>query len=266
MRLSRYDEKKITGGITMAFEGSVAVITGAAGCIGGAIARRFWQEGARVALLDINDTALSRAASAISPGDERLLPLKCDVQSPIDVERAFGTIDRIWGATEIVIANAGVAQAAPFIHMDLNNWNHTLAVNLTGVFLVCQAGARRMITQHKGVIITMSSTNGIKGERGLAAYNASKAGVSLLTKTMAIELAPFGIRANALNPGFIDTGLATRSGMDADFVASYSEKIPLARWGQPEEVAAAAVFLASDHASFITGIDLIVDGGQLAQE
>ncbi len=250
-------------------EGKVAVITGAAGQIGSAIARRFLKEGARVALLDIDADALARLQSDLHQqgiAEQSLLCLACAVQDQEQIQDSFRRIDSKWGRVDIAVANAGIAESCAFVEMDLANWNRTLAVNLTGVFLTCQQASRRMIRQRSGSLITMSSTNGLMGERGLAAYNASKAGVLLLTKTMAIELAPYGIRANSLNPGFIDTGLAERSGVGADLLQCYVEKIPLGRFGAPHEVAGAAAFLASSDAAFVTGIGLVVDGGQLAEE
>jgi 3-oxoacyl-[acyl-carrier protein] reductase len=182
------------------------------------------------------------------------------------VEATFATIDAHWSRIDVAVANAGIGIPDPFLDIELPDWHRVLDVNLTGVFLVCQAAARRMVRQGHGTLVTMSSTNGLMGERDLAAYNASKAGVLLLTKTMAIELASHGIRANALCPGFIDTGLAERSGLDPGFIRDYVHKIPLGRLGRAEEVAQAALFLASDAASFITGIGLVIDGGQLAEE
>jgi 3-oxoacyl-[acyl-carrier protein] reductase len=254
---------------TIPLEGKIAAITGAAGAIGSAIARRFVAEGASVALIDIDATRASRfAQELVKQGvrKDRLFALGCDVSRQADVEAAFAQLDQHWGKVDIAVANAGIGHSKPFLETELAEWNHVLDVNLTGVFLTCQAAARRMAQQGSGAIVTMSSTNGLAGERGEAAYNASKAGVLLLTKTMAIELAPHGIRVNALNPGFIDTGLAQHSGMDPQLVRDYSTKIPMRRFGTPDEVAGAALFLCSDDATFITGIGLVVDGGQLAEE
>ncbi|PSR26071.1 MAG: short-chain dehydrogenase [Sulfobacillus benefaciens] len=238
----------------------VAVVTGAAGSIGRA--------GAKIALLDINPEALDGVADSLA-GEGlggRFCTIPTNVGNAESVRESFRTVDRELGSTDVVVANAGVAQGANFIDISLENWQRTLDINLTGVFLTCQEGARRMMTNRHGSIITMSSTNGLLAEKALAAYNASKAGVLLLTKTIAIELAPYGIRANALNPGFIDTGLAARSGLDPEFLNAYVTKIPMGRFGLPAEVADAALFLASDASSFITGIGLVVDGGQISEE
>lgn len=252
----------------MRLVGQVSVVTGAAGAIGSAIARRFVAEGAAVALLDLDEEKVRGLGQELAreEGRDRILSLRCDVASADETEEAFARIDHRWDRLDIAVANAGIGRGKPFIETQIEDWQTVIDVNLTGVFLTSQAAARRMMRQRRGNIITMSSTNGLMGERDLAAYNASKAGVLLLTKTMAIELAPYGIRANALNPGFIDTGLAERSGLSREFVRSYVEKIPLGRLGRPEDVAGAALFLCSEDAAFVTGIGLVVDGGQLAEE
>ena len=253
----------------MRLTGKAAAITGAAGAIGSVIASRFAAEGASVALLDVDEAGVNRLGRELVDGGvdaESVLALRCDVSSRDETEAAFSKMIEHWGKVDIAVANAGIGRGKPFLDIEVPDWQTVIDVNLTGAFLTCQAAARHMIRQRSGVIITMSSTNGLMGERDLAAYNASKAGVLLLTKTMAIELAPYGIRANALNPGFIDTGLAQKSGLDTEFIRAYVKKIPMARLGRPEEVAGTAFFLCTDDASFITGIGLVVDGGQLAEE
>ncbi len=253
----------------MELNDKVAVVTGAAGYIGRAVAEKFLKANARVAFLDVNPDALARVAEDLDSRGiprERWIAVTADVSQPERVAAAFETVDRELGLCDVAVANAGVAEAAPFLDITVANWQRTLDINLTGVFLTCQAAARRMKQKGGGTLVTMSSTNGLMGERDLAAYNASKAGVLLLTKTIAIELAPFHIRANALNPGMIDTGLAARAGLDSSFLDRYVEKIPMGRLGLPEEVASAALFLASDASQFITGTALVIDGGQLSEE
>lgn len=247
----------------------VAIITGAAGSIGRAIGEKFLEANAHVAFLDINYDALTQLAKDLDARgipQARWIVAKVDVSIPESIAEAFATVDRELGLCDVAVANAGVAEAAPFLDLTVANWQRTVDINLTGVFLTCQAAAQRMKLKGGGTLLTMSSTNGLVGEKNLAAYNASKAGVLLLTKTIAIELAPFHIRANALNPGMIDTGLAKRSGLDSSFLDRYVEKIPMGRLGLPHEVASAALFLVSDASPFITGAALVIDGGQLSEE
>lgn len=172
------------------------------------------------------------------------------------------------GGVDILVNNAGIAWREPFLSIAAERWDRMLAVNLRGMFLVARAVARHMAAQGSGVIINMSSTNGISAEEEFAHYNASKGGVLLLTKTMAVELGRHGIRVNALCPGYIRTPLnaaiASARGGPAFDQAYAAERIPLGRIGEAEDVAAAYAFLASDDAAFIHGTGLVIDGGQLA--
>ena len=252
----------VAGGLA----GKTAVITGAARGIGRAIAERFLAEGARVLLADRAEERLRATAAAVGDRGE-VHAFVADVASPADVAALFAEADRLWdGHLDVLCANAGVAVAQPFLEIDAETWDRVLAVNLRGVFLCGQAAARRMVARRRGAIVNMSSTNGIMGERGLASYNASKAGVVLLSKTMAIELAPYGVRVNCVNPGWIESEIHDEVRLDPALVAGYMDKIPLRRAGRPDEVAGAFCYLASDDASFITGTELVVDGGQLAEE
>jgi NAD(P)-dependent dehydrogenase (short-subunit alcohol dehydrogenase family) len=172
------------------------------------------------------------------------------------------------GGLDVLANNAGTAWREPFLDITVAHWDRMLSVNLRGMFLVAQGVARALVEQGTGgVILNMASTNGLAGEPDYAHYNASKAGVLLLTKTMAVELGGHGVRVNALCPGFIRTALNEQIAADLgpDFIDSYArEHIPLGRTGLPEHVAAAYAFLASDDAAFISGSELVVDGGQLA--
>jgi len=194
--------------------------------------------------------------------------LACDVSLEGDVARMVAAARRALGGIDVLINNAGTARRDPFLAIAAGDWDRIIAVNLRGMFLVAQAVSRRMVAQGSGVIINMSSTNGLAGEEHYAHYNASKGGVLLLTKTMAVELGGHGIRVNALCPGYIHTPLneATSASIGgAEFETAYARaRIPLGRVGQAEEVAAAYAFLASDDASFIHGTALVIDGGQLA--
>jgi 3-oxoacyl-[acyl-carrier protein] reductase len=173
--------------------------------------------------------------------------------------------DEFLGGIDVLINNAGTATREPFVEIATERWDRILDVNLRGEFLVAQRVARRMIERGRGgSIVNMASTNALEGEAGYAHYNASKGGIAMLTRTMAIELGPHGIRVNAVCPGKIETPLQGEA-EDAAYTGRFvRERIPLGRSGTPEEVAAVYAFLASDEASFITGELLVVDGGQLA--
>jgi 3-oxoacyl-[acyl-carrier protein] reductase len=247
------------------FVGKGGIVTGGARGIGRAIAERFLREGMRVLVCDRDGPRLAETVRALAPLGE-VHGLEGDVASAADVDRLVDRALALWGRIDVLANNAGIATFAPFLEASEADWDRTLAVNLKGMFLVGQRVARAMVRQGGGSIVNMASTNGLVGERGLAAYNASKAGVVLLTKTMAIELAPYGVRVNCVCPGFIDTGLAREAGAGEDFLRTYAQKIPMGRFGRPEEVAAVFAFLASEDASFLTGEAVVVDGGQLAEE
>ena len=189
-----------------------------------------------------------------------------DVTSRESVECLSRQATKAFGRIDVLANNAGISRFEPFLEITDENWNDTLEINLKGVFLCSQVVAAEMKNQESGAIVNMGSTNGILGEEGLAHYNASKAGVILLTKTVAIELAPHNIRVNSVCPGFILTELQLESGMSEDTIQDYASLIPLNRYGRVEEVASAFAFLASDEASFITGTELAVDGGQTCRE
>jgi len=250
----------------MRLAGKRAIITGAGRGIGKATAVKFLKEGASVLALDIAPERVREAAfelASLGP----IEPFPADVTKKSDCEAAVeACVDR-FGGVDVLINNAGVAHFQPFLETTEEAWDHTMDVDLKGVFLMGQAAARRMVQQETGgAIVNMASTNGLAGERELSAYNAAKAGVLLLTKTMAIELAEHNIRVNAVCPGFILTDLAIESGASMEFVEEYTKKIPLGRYGRPEEVADLFAYLASDEASFITGEGVVIDGGQLSEE
>ena len=249
----------------MRLEGKSAIVTGAGRGIGKAIAKRFLEEGARVMICDLEPERLQAAGeelAAIGTVQSEVV----NVTSREEVERLVDRAKEEFGRIDVLANNAGISRFEPFLEITDENWNDTLSINLTGVFLCSQVVAAEMKNQGSGAIVNMGSTNGILGEEGLAHYNASKAGVILLTKTMAIELAPHNVRVNSVCPGFILTELQLESGMSQETIQDYTSMIPLNRYGRVEEVANAFAFLASDEASFITGTELVVDGGQTCRE
>lgn len=249
----------------MRLQGKSAIVTGAGRGIGEAIAKKYLQEGAEVLICDVDRDRLENAQEELSTFGTVQSEV-VDVTAREEVESMVGRAGRVLGKIDILANNAGIARFEQFLEIADKDWNDTLAINLTGVFLCSQIVAKEMKNQGSGAIVNMGSTNSILGEAGLAHYNASKAGVVLLSKTMAIELAPYNIRVNSVCPGFILTDLALEGGMSEEEVRNYTSKIPLGRYGKVEEVANAFAFLASDEASFITGTELVVDGGQICQE
>jgi 3-oxoacyl-[acyl-carrier protein] reductase len=249
-------------------QGKRVLISGGSSGIGLATARRFLEEGSRVFLTGLDPREVDGALAGLRPGGE-VSGLACDVSLEGNVAEMMAAALRFLGGIDVLINNAGTARREEFLAITAGDWDRIIAVNLRGMFLVAQTVSRHMVDRDGGgVIINMSSTNGLAGEEDYAHYNASKGGVLLLTKTMAVELGRHGIRVNALCPGYIHTPLneAISASMGGGaFEADYAHaRIPLGRAGQPGEVAAAYAFLASDDASFIHGTALVIDGGQLA--
>jgi NAD(P)-dependent dehydrogenase (short-subunit alcohol dehydrogenase family) len=247
--------------------GKGVLVCGGSSGIGLAAAARFLEEGSRVFIAGLEPGEVDAAVAGLRDRGE-ISGMACDVSQEIEVARLATAAQDALGGVDVLANNAGTSRRAPFLDITTAEWDRIITVNLRGMFLVAQAVTALMVRRGTGgVVINMSSTNGIAGEEDYAHYNASKGGVLLLTKTMAVELGPLGIRVNALCPGYISTPLNTTiaAGLGAGFEEAYArDRIPLRRTGRPEEVAAAYAFLASDDASFINGAGLVIDGGQLA--
>ncbi|MBS4178730.1 SDR family NAD(P)-dependent oxidoreductase [Lederbergia citrea] len=247
------------------FKNKIAFVTGASRGIGKAIAERFAAEGAKVALVSNSNEDLNETVNEFQALGYEVLPILTDVSDANQVESAVERTVQEWGRIDILANNAGIAWEEDFLEIKDDHWRKMLDVNLNGMFYTAQRVSRQMVKQGEGVIINMASTNGIVGEHKYAHYNASKGGIVLLTKTMALELGRHNIRVNSVCPGYIQTPMSEAID-DQEFVDEYIRtKISLSRVGKPEDVAGVYAFLASNDAAFITGTEIIVDGGQLAQ-
>ena len=243
--------------------GKVALITGAASGIGSACALRFAQEGAAVAGFDQATSGDARWSEAVRLASAAHL-VGGDVRSEAGVAAAVAAVRQHFGRIDIVVNSAGVAGGGPVHILPLEEWDRVVSINLTGTFLMCKQVLPLMIDQGAGSIVNIASIEGLEASEGGSAYNASKAGVVMLTRNLAMDYGRKGIRANAICPGFIDTpmlhGIFNLPGF-AEHGARIVDTHVLGRLGRPEEIANAALFLASDEASFITGHALAVDGG-----
>lgn len=245
------------------FKNKHVLITGGARGIGLEIASQFHLEGAELTILDINENQLERAIQEISSNSNRVFGDHVDISNSREVKEVVDKCDNR-KPIDILINNAGIAYETSFLDISEEEWKKVIDVNLTGMFIVSQAVCKKMVLRNRGVVVNMCSKNGLDGESGYGHYNASKGGVLMLTKTMALELAKHNIRVNAVCPGYIETPLSKEID-SAEFTEKFVERyIPMRRAGDVKDVAPVFLFLASEESSFMTGESIVVDGGQLA--
>ncbi|MBI4346402.1 MAG: 3-oxoacyl-ACP reductase FabG [Elusimicrobia bacterium] len=243
----------------MRFDGKVVVVTGAAQGIGKAACRRFWERGAKVALWDLNAEKLSATARELEPSGERVMTVTVNVTDRASVDAAVKAVLARWEAIDVLINNAGITRDGMLHKLDPEDFDRVLDVNLKGVFHCGQAVAQTMRERGRGAIVNTASVVGVFGNVGQTNYAAAKAGVIGMTRTWAKELGRKGVRVNAVAPGFTATDML--ASVPSAALDAIRERTPLGRLGNPEEIANAYLFLASEEASYVTGAVLGVDGG-----
>jgi NAD(P)-dependent dehydrogenase (short-subunit alcohol dehydrogenase family) len=242
--------------------GKVVLVTGAGKGIGQALVERFAGQGCKVAVNDVNAEAVDAVVAKINDGDGTAMAAVADVSNSDEVATMIDAVMAAHGRIDVLVNNAGII--SPMLHFfdaDEAWWRRIIDVNLTGHFLVSHPVARIMAKQGGGSIINMSSGGATKAHRAFTAYDATKGGIEALTRAMALDLGPYNVRVNALMPGSIDT-----TGMNVQERALRGENVPLGRIGEPADMTGAALFLASDDATYITGDVIKIDGGMLAQQ
>ena len=245
------------------FTNDVVLVTGAGAGIGFAIAKAFHDAGACVALGDFREAAVARAASRLG-NSPRVYTRTVDVRDARSTAEFFEGAERALGSVTVAVANAGIYPNTPVLEMSTEEWDRVMETNMRGVFLTCQAAARAMVARGTGgKIITLSSGAALSGRQGASHYCASKAGVVMFTKVLALELAKHHINVNSIAPGLIEVKSEV-SPLTSEYVETLTRSIPWGRIGQPEDIANAALFLASPLADFITGEVLAVNGGSAA--
>jgi NAD(P)-dependent dehydrogenase (short-subunit alcohol dehydrogenase family) len=246
----------------MRFKSKVVVVTGAASGIGLASAQRFAQEGASVVVVDINSDAGESVAQTLRDSGHSALFIQASVTDEVEVERVFSQVKQRYGRLDVLYNNAGIAEESFVVSTKLRDWHKVMAVNVDGVFLMSKHAIPLMLESGGGAIVNTSSILGHFAFAGATSYNVSKHAVEGLTKSLALEHASDGIRVNAVCPGWVNTPMGMA---DVELDPTIPSQHPIGRIAEPQEIAAAVAFLASDDSSFITGTSLMVDGGITAR-
>jgi NAD(P)-dependent dehydrogenase (short-subunit alcohol dehydrogenase family) len=241
--------------------GRVAVVTGAGSGIGAAIANGLAKAGAKVAVVDCDGEAAASVAARLAAGGGTAIAFTCDVTREDTVRAVADEVTSRLGASDILVNNAGILRPGPLETVSIESWNAVLAVNLTGYLIAAQAFSPDMIKVGRGSIIHIASIAGISTQPRSGAYSASKAGVLQLSKQLALEWGPHGVRSNAILPGLIRTPLSAAFYENREFEEKRKALVPTRRIGEPDDVAQAVLFLASDRASYVNGAEILVDGG-----
>ncbi|NLI54917.1 MAG: SDR family oxidoreductase [Clostridiales bacterium] len=247
----------------MRLDGKAALVTGGARGIGQSVATAFAEAGADVAIVDVDfETAQKTAGELIHKTGRNCIALSCDVTKPDQVNNMISDVVSAYGKLDIAFCNAGICINTPAEDMTLEQWDKVIQINLTGVFLTAQAAGRQMLKQGYGSIINTASMSAhiVNTPQPQCAYNASKAGVIQLTKSLAIEWATRGVRVNSISPGYIGTDLTLNSPTLVPLIEEWNRMAPMHRLGRPDELQAVCVYLAGDASSFTTGADFKIDG------
>jgi NAD(P)-dependent dehydrogenase (short-subunit alcohol dehydrogenase family) len=242
----------------------VAVVVGGAGGLGAAIAHGLAAAGAAVAVADVEAARAAEVAAGIAKDGAHAVGVAVDVTSSQSVERMASEVETELGPVDVLVNSAGITRRHAATEFPVADWDRILAVNLTGVFLASQAVGRRMVARRRGAIINLASIAGQIGLSGTLAYAASKGGVVMLTRALAVEWASYDVRVNAIAPSWFSTALGDLIHREPEYAARAMRRVPVGRMGRPDELIGAAVYLASDASSMVTGHILAVDGGTLA--
>ena len=249
------------GGAWLALEDQVAIVTGAASGIGAAVAQSLADAGAKVALLDLDGKGAQAIAAQLRSQGRTAIAIECDIAIEGSVAKAAQRVAAELGACSVLVNNAGMLRAGELAEVSLDAWNRVLAVNLTGYLLCARAFSKPMREARRGSIVNVASISALYPQTGSGAYSASKAGVLLMSRQMAVEWGPLGVRSNAICPGMIRTALSATFYEEPGFEARRAQVTASRRIGEPQDIADAALFLASPRSAYVNGAELVVDGG-----